>query len=95
MVWPAEVPELNAGNDTEYGESHMEAVQEEGEPGGGEDVKLRFCVTLILLKRGNSRGRNYETQVVLAKGDVVVAYESSQRGTELVQPGEIVICETP
>ncbi|KAF5125397.1 hypothetical protein E5D57_010084 [Metarhizium anisopliae] len=86
MVWPGEVPEINAGNCTEYREWYMEAIQEEREP--GENVRLKLCVTPILLKKGNARGTNYESQIVLVKGDVVVAYGSSQGSTEPVQTQE-------
>ncbi|KIE03338.1 hypothetical protein MAJ_00852, partial [Metarhizium majus ARSEF 297] len=86
VVWPGEVPEINAGNCTEYQEWYMEAIQEEREP--GENVRLKLCVTPILLKKGNARGTNYESQIVLVKGDVVVAYGSSQASTEPVQTQE-------
>ncbi|KHO00121.1 uncharacterized protein MAM_02044 [Metarhizium album ARSEF 1941] len=83
VVWPAEMGEFNTGNGTEYRASHMEVVQEDGEP--SENVTLRLCVTPLLLKRGNANGRNYETQIVLVKSDVVVAYGSSQGSTQLHQ----------
>ncbi|KAK9438889.1 hypothetical protein VB005_07037 [Metarhizium brunneum] len=86
VVWPGEVPEINAGNCTEYREWYMEAIQEEREP--GENVRLKLCVTPILLKKGNARGTNYESLIVLVKGDVVVAYGSSQGSTEPVQTQE-------
>ncbi|EFY90830.1 hypothetical protein J3458_002968 [Metarhizium acridum] len=86
VVWPNEIPELNAGIHTAYCESYMELVEGDREP--GENVGLTLSVTPILLKKGNARGTNYESQIVLVKGDVVVANGSSQGSAEPVQTQE-------
>ncbi|TWU77120.1 hypothetical protein ED733_008272 [Metarhizium rileyi] len=70
VVWPVDLPELNIDGCTEYRESHMEAVRTYGDD--SENVRLGFCITPILLKKGNARGKSYNSEIVLARGDVVL-----------------------
>lgn len=54
----------------DYHGDSMDAVNRDQRPAA--NAKVRLTVTPALLKKGNASGRNYHSEMVLAKADVVM-----------------------
>ncbi|KAK2606148.1 hypothetical protein QQS21_003431 [Conoideocrella luteorostrata] len=71
VVWPDEILKSRGAKCREYHDTFMEIVD------GGEDApadpEVTMFVTPILLKKGNANGKNYDSELVLVKADVVLA----------------------
>ncbi|KAG5918175.1 hypothetical protein E4U42_006957 [Claviceps africana] len=76
LCWHARDPREHGSSGPGYVEATMNAVNMDQKP--PEDARIQFVITPALLKRGNANGRNYDSEMVLAKADVFMYREEDQ-----------------